>query len=145
MRPGVLHSATDFFSRQFSACSAHLSRQPVLLTVFLVACAVALLALALFLCGAKRSLEREGQRLYQCRHHYYSDDDGDDDCCDDQDQGFMVCEKHYHHQAPVPGESLWSETRREFGLKLEAGNTGAAAGVSVKPDLPPFHVSVRLI
>lgn len=141
MRPGVLQSTTDFLSRHLTACSAHLSRQPVLLTVFLVACAIALLALALFLCGAKRSLERQQERLHQCRHHYSDSDD----CCDDQDQGFMVCEK----TATTPGQSLWSETRREFGLLKVAGSTQgpAAAGVvSAKPDLPPFHVSsVRLI
>ena len=116
----MLQSTSDFFSEQLAALSAYLSRQPVVLTVFLIACAIALLALALFLCGAKRGLEKQ-QRLHECRRHFDDDDE------------FSACEKV---PGPAHGESLWSETRREFGLK-----GSHAQGANLKPDLPLFHVS----
>lgn len=118
----MLQSTSDFFSEQLAALSAYLSRQPVVLTAFLIACAIALLALALFLCGARRGLEKQ-QRLHEFRRHF------------DDDEGFVACEKV---SGSPYGESLWSETGREFGLK--AGSH--AQGASLKPaDLPPFHVS----
>lgn len=94
MRPGVLQSTADFLSQQLADLSAYLSRQPLLLTVFLIACAVALLGLALFLSGARRGLERR-QRLHECRRHF-----------DDDYQDFPVsCEK----EVLGPARS-WSET-----------------------------------
>ncbi|KAG8156942.1 hypothetical protein KVR01_013164 [Diaporthe batatas] len=138
MRPGPLQSAAAFFSRHFSP--SHCAPQrPVVLAVVLVACAVALVALALSLCssaGRRRGGADHHQRRERlCRRHCYFDDE--DDGCDDQDQGFVVCEKE-------EGEGLlvvWSsETRRGSGAG--AGDTGAGGGVSAKPDLPPFHVSV---
>lgn len=124
MRPGVLQSTADFLSQQLAKLSADLARQPLLLKVFLVACAVAILGLALFLACARRRLEKQ-LRLHECRRHFY--DDGDDD-------SFAVCEKV---PGPVRGEGSWPETRREFGLK--AGSH--AQGASLKPAMPPFHVS----
>ncbi|KAK7716643.1 hypothetical protein SLS63_011067 [Diaporthe eres] len=104
MRPGVLQSTADFLSQQLAKLSADLARQPLILKVFLVACAVAILGLALFLACARRRLEKQ-LRLHECRRHFY--DDGDDD-------GFAVCEKVL---GPVRGEGSWPETHREFGLK----------------------------
>lgn len=127
MRPGVVQSATDFLSQQLADLSACLGRQPLLLNVFLVACAVALLALALFLLGARRGLEKQ-QRLHECRRHF-DDDDGE--------QGFPTCEKVL---GPARSQSSGPETLHEFGLK--AG--GQARGASLKPALPPFHVSGHL-
>lgn len=129
MRPGVLQSITDFFSQKFAAFSACLSRQPVVFTVFLIACAGALLGLALFLCGARRGLEKQ-RRLHECRRHF------------DDDEGFAACEKG---PGPARGEGLWPETRREFGLEFGLKAGSHAQGVSLKPDLPPFHVSGQSI
>lgn len=130
MRPGVLQTTKDFFSQQLSGLSAYLSRQPLVPTVFLIACAVALVALALFLLGARRGMERQW-RLHECRRHF--DDDDDDD-----DQGLPVCEKVL---GPSRSQGSPPETRREFGLKTAGGH---AQGASLKPDLPPFHVSGQL-
>lgn len=125
MRPGVLQTTVDFFSQQLTDFSAYMSRQPLLLTVFLIACAVALLGLALFLTGARRGLEKQ-HRLHECRRHF-----------DDDDQEFLVCEKVL---GPARCEGSWAETHREFGL--EAGSH--ARGASLKPAMPPFHVSGQL-
>lgn len=121
----MLHSTADFLSQQFAEFRTYLSRQPLLLTVFLIACAVALLGLALFLCGARRGLEKQ-QRLHECRRHF------------DDDDAFATDEKVL---GPARGEGSWPETRREFGFK--AGSH--AQGVSLKPALPPFHVSHHLV
>lgn len=123
MRPGVLQSTADFLSQRLADLSADLARQPLLLKVFLIACAAAILGLALFLACARRRLEKQQQRLHECRRHFY--DEGDD---------FPACEKVL---GPARVEGSWPETRREFGLK-----TGShARGASLKPSMPPFHVS----
>ncbi|KAG6368764.1 hypothetical protein INS49_002978 [Diaporthe citri] len=84
MRPGVLQSTADFLSQQLADLGADLARQPLLLKVFLVACGAAILGLALFLACARRRLEKQQQRLHECRRHFYEDGD---------DQDFPVCEK----------------------------------------------------
>lgn len=124
MRPGVLQSTTDFFSQQLTAINAWLSRQPLVLTVFLVACAVALLGLALFLFSARRCLRRQ-RLLQECRRHFDDDDD---------EGGFAVHEKGGH--GPARGDSLPAETHLEFGLN----GAGHTEGASFKHNLP-FHVS----
>lgn len=120
----MIQSTADFFSQQLTDFSAYLSRQPLLLTVFLIACAVALLGLALFLTGARRGLEKQ-HRLHECRRHF------------DDDQEFLVCEKVL---GPARGEGSWAETHREFGF----GAGSHARGASLKPAIPPFHVSGQL-
>lgn len=98
MRPGVLQTTKDFLSQQLADLSAYLTRQHLLLTVFLIACAVALLGLALFLSGARRGLERRQRRLHECRRHF-----------DDDDQDLFICEKVL---GPARGgEGSWPETR----------------------------------
>lgn len=143
LRPGMLRSTADFFFSRYLA--AHFTRQfAVLVAVLsLVACAIALVALGLFLCGAKRRGLGEKQQQQQQRHFY--DDQG----------GFVACEKGKNDEVSgpdAPGNSFPpSETRREFGLKAGGGGgvstpgTQGAAAVSLKPDLAPFHVSVHLI
>lgn len=125
MRPGVLQSTADFLSQQLADLRDDLARQPLLLKVFLVACAVAILLLALFLACARRRLEKQ-QRMYECRRHFDEDDDEGD---------FPACEKVL---GPARSEGSWPETRREFGLSAAGSH---AQGASLKPAMPPFHVS----
>lgn len=92
MRPSVFQSTADFLSQQLADISADLARLPLLLKVFLIACAAAILGLSLFLVLATRRLEKQ-QRLYECRRHF----------CDDGDEGgFAACEKEV--LGPARGE-----------------------------------------